>query len=705
MGMLLILILNLMISIVIQSRRISAQSLPGCPNKCKNVTIPYPFGTREGCYLNELYFVNCKNLRIFNTSIQVLEISPDGHMRGLLPISYRCYNERGFENGSEPRIWLSRFPLSSLQNVLTTVGCDARANMKVAYGEDYITGCLTNTGCNMITNGSCLSLGCSQISVPMNVTSFRIHTQDNTNMNVGKWRFNNCTYGFLVEKDSYTFSATDLYNMQKQSFPVSFIWTVGNTGCEEAQANPTTYVCAENSVCVDDIIGYRCQCAQGYQGNAYLPNGCQDVNECEDALLHSCTHICKNTVGNHTCHCPKGYSGDGLKDGTRCTKNRTSAQKLGIYMGISMGIVVTSITMFLSYCFLKQRRLAKQKEMIFKRNGGKIFEKILSESEGSTQIVKIFTEDELKKATKNFSPYNVVGQGGFGTVYKGILIDNTVVAIKKSKVIDPNQIGQFVNEVVLLSQINHPNIVKLVGCCLETDVPLLAYEYIVNDTLFHHLHGTSRGSLLSWRMRLKIALETAGAIAYMHSATKIIHRDIKSSNILLNDDYSAKVSDFGISRSIPKNKMEVSTAVQGTLGYIDPEYFISGILTGKSDVYSFGVVLMELLTGEKVNSAIGTRTYQSLVDHFVLLLKEDRLFEILDDQVKLDATHDQLNRVAHLVKSCVSPQAMARPTMEEVKQELLALQEIFGLPHTDKEIVSFCSTGSYVTEPSSSQMF
>nr|XP_043608669.1 wall-associated receptor kinase-like 1 [Erigeron canadensis] len=365
-----------------------------------------------------------------------------------------------------------------------------------------------------------------------------------------------------------------------------------------------------------------------------------------------------------------------------------------------MGVVVTSITMFLSYCFLKQRRIAKHKEMIFKRNGGTIFEKILSESEGSTQIVKIFTEEELKKSTNSFSPDNVVGQGGFGTVYKGILIDNTVVAIKKSKVIDPNQIGQFVNEVVLLSQINHPNIVKLVGCCLETDVPLLAYEYIVNETLFHHLHGKSHGSLLSWRMRLKIAVETAGAIAYMHSATKIIHRDIKSSNILLNDDYTVKVSDFGISRSIPKNKMQVSTAVQGTLGYIDPEYFISGILTGKSDVYSFGVVLVELLTGKKVNSAVAT--YRSLVDHFLLLLKEYRLIEVLDDQVKLDATPDQINRFAHLVKSCVSPEGMARPTMEEVKEELLALQEISGLPYTDKE--SFCSTGSYVSQPSSSQI-
>ncbi|KAJ9568331.1 hypothetical protein OSB04_004297 [Centaurea solstitialis] len=232
-------------------------------------------------------------------------------------------------------------------------------------------------------------------------------------------------------------------------------------------------------------------------------------------------------------------------------------------------------------------------------------------------------------------------------------MDTTVVAIKKSKMIDPNQIVQFVNEVVLLSQINHPNIVKLVGCCLETHVPLLAYEYIVNETLHHHLHGQGRGSSLTWRMRLKFAVETSQALAYMHSSTKIIHRDIKLSNILLTDDFTVKVSDFGISRLVPKDQMQVSTAVQGTLGYIDPEYFSSGILTEKSDVYSFGVVLVELLTGEKVNSNMVTRRNRSLADHFVLSLNEGQLIEILDDQIKLDGTVEQLNRVAQLVKSCL----------------------------------------------------
>ncbi|KAI3672468.1 hypothetical protein L6452_38556 [Arctium lappa] len=248
------------------------------------------------------------------------------------------------------------------------------------------------------------------------------------------------------------------------------------------------------------------------------------------------------------------------------------------------------------------------------------------------KLSRFLLKRNSRRQNNNFDTKNVVGQGGFGTVYKGVLMDTIVVAIKRSKMIDPNQIEQFVNEVVLLSQINHPNIVKLVGCCLETHVPLLAYEYIVNETLHHHLHGKGRGSSLTWLMPLKFAVETSQALAYMHSSTKIIHRDIKSSNILLTDDFTAKVSDFRISRSIPKDQMQVSTVVQGTLGYIDPEYFSSG---------------------EKVNSDMVIKRNRSLVDHFVLSLDDGCLIEILDDQMELDGTVEQLDRVAQLVKVCL----------------------------------------------------
>lgn len=283
MKILLTLFLNLIISFVILSRAISSQSLPGCPDKCGNVTIPYPFGTKKGCYLSKLYHVNCSKLQVHNTSFKLLDISLDGNMHGSLRMAQRCYPKKATKPVSEPRIRLSRFPISSSENFLTTVGCDARANMKAAYGEDYITGCSSMTDCNMLRDGLCLGMGCSQAPVPYNVTSFRIHTQTNTNNGtLGKWSFNNCTYGFLVKKGHYTFQVTDFDNMQNWTFPVVFEWSVGNTSCEEARKDGENYVCGENSMCIDTLTeynqsyqGYRCQCADGYNGNPYLKNGCQ----------------------------------------------------------------------------------------------------------------------------------------------------------------------------------------------------------------------------------------------------------------------------------------------------------------------------------------------------------------------------------------------------------------------------------------------
>uniref|UniRef100_A0A803NAK5 Protein kinase domain-containing protein n=1 Tax=Chenopodium quinoa TaxID=63459 RepID=A0A803NAK5_CHEQI len=284
--------------------------------------------------------------------------------------------------------------------------------------------------------------------------------------------------------------------------------------------------------------------------------------------------------------------------------------------------------------------------------------------------VKVFTIDELMVATKNFKEERIIGRGGYGTVYKGLLPNDQIVAVKRSKFMDEGQIEQFINELILLARTKHPNVVRLLGCCLEVEVPLLVYEFISNGTLHDHIHNIDGASWYSWSNCLQIAMDLANALTYIHSIP-IIHRDIKSSNILLDDSHTPKISDFGASRLIPLNHTHLSTVVQGTLGYLDPEYFFSSQLTEKSDVYSFGVVLAELLTRTRPLLPVRqTDQNCNLAAYFIQSIQEDNLFDILDSQLIVEATQEQLIFIANLVQRCLSVKGDDRPTMMEVAIDL-----------------------------------
>jgi serine/threonine protein kinase len=333
------------------------------------------------------------------------------------------------------------------------------------------------------------------------------------------------------------------------------------------------------------------------------------------------------------------------------------------------------------YKLAKKRKNIELKRKFFKRNGGLLLQQQLSSNHGSVQKTKIFTSKELETATDGFNENRILGQGGQGTVYKGMLEDGRIVAVKRSTIVGEEKLEEFINEVVILSQINHRNVVKLFGCCLETEVPLLVYEFISNGNLFQYLHNFYQNEdfILSWEMRLQIAIEVAGALSYLHSAASIpiYHRDIKSANILLDDKYRAKVSDFGSSRSMAIDQTHLTTNVQGTFGYLDPEYFQSSQFTDKSDVYSFGVVLVELLSGKKPIISSTSQETRSLATHFIVLMEENRLFDILDVQVKEDCLEEEIMAVANLAKRCLNVSRKHRPTMKEVSAEL----ERIGLLH------------------------
>lgn len=313
---------------------------------------------------------------------------------------------------------------------------------------------------------------------------------------------------------------------------------------------------------------------------------------------------------------------------------------------------------------IQLQRVKRLKEKFFKQNHGLLLQQLISQNTNIGERM-IFTLREIEKATDNFDKTREVGGGGHGVVYKGIL-NLHVVAIKKSKIVVQKEIDDFINEVAILSQVNHRHVVKLLGCCLETEVPLLVYEFVSNGTLYHHLHVDGPTSL-SWDDRLRIVLEVARALSYLHSATSmpIYHRDIKSSNVLLDDSLTAKVSDFGASRYIPIDQTGVNTTIQGTFGYLDPMYYYTGRLTDKSDVFSFGVLVMELLTRKK---PFMYRSYNGdgLVSHFGSLFTEGKLCDIIDPQIMEDDNGD-IHKVAALAITCTKLKGEDRPRMREVE--------------------------------------
>ncbi|XP_039127975.1 wall-associated receptor kinase 2-like [Dioscorea cayenensis subsp. rotundata] len=649
-------------------------TLPRCQDKCGNVIIPYPFGLSDSCHLpgfditcDHTYnppkpFISTGNIEIFNITDETLTV--DFLIAGGDDCEYgNTYTHSWTRLGGDQH----PYTFSQARNMFVAIGCDTLA---VFYDgsnpNSSISGCVSMcSDMKSIDNGTCSGNGCCQNSIPKGLKRFDVKldtisakigslniTTPNKNSTITfSQTITKCSKTFLVDNEWFQFQASFINSFNRTTVPVVLDWAIGNQKCDVA-IKSINYTCRGNTQCVDSTNGpgYRCSCLPGYKGNPYLqvdPDGCQDINECaSDQMTHNCSMLCVNTPGSYYCSCPHGYQGDGKINGTGCTKK---SKLLQIVLGCALGsLFFLMVGIWLSYWAIRNRRMNKLREKFFEQNGGLLMQQLLSSHKIGTKSACIFTEKELELATDNYNESRVLGQGAHGIVYKGILTDNQIVAIKKSKFVDNNnnneinQKDQFINEVFILSQVIHKNVVKILGCCFETPVPLLVYEYVPGGTLYHHIHK-QRGSL-SWSTRLKIATETADALSYLHSATErpIFHRDVKSANILLDDNYMAKVSDFGASRLIPQDTDNMTTMVQGTLGYLDPEYLHTGVLTEKSDVYSFGVLLAELLTGEQSISFKRKEEEMNLGMYFLMKMKADTLFDILEPRVKTEAKQEQL---------------------------------------------------------------
>ncbi|KAL5789518.1 hypothetical protein ACOSQ2_004406 [Xanthoceras sorbifolium] len=658
-------------------------SKPNCLSSCGDVIIPFPFGMGANyCYLNDSFAIDCKsNNKPFLRSInlEVLNISlTDLTIRVQHPVSNSCLTI------NETKILENTPFYYSHSNKFTSIGCN-----NIAFMSDFNNSRLG--GCSSICSdergktefGDCNGINCCQTTVPWKIiqsfnTSFEAMNFEGENYT------QECKYAFLVETEWFDneFTYPDEFVQNWTQVPVVLDWNIFNSSLDLSWREHRS-----STECYDEVLPFLlCFCRTGYEGNPYLLDGCHDIDECATNGAACERHmICKNTNGSHRCIPHKDAN--------------VSIIILGIGTGLG-GLLLLIVGWRLCIIILKR---IKRKEELFKRNGGLLLQQHLNSLiDGSVDRCRIFNSKELNKATDNFNVNRILGQGGQGTVYKGMLADGKVIAVKKSKLVDESKLKEFVNEVVILSQIHHRNVVKLLGCCFETEAPLLVYEFIPNGTLFHYLHDENEELPPTWDMRLRIASEVAGALSYLHSAASlpIYHRDIKSTNILLDDKYRVKLADFGTSRSVAMDETHVTTRVQGTFGYLDPEYFRSSQFTDKSDVYSFGVVLVELLTGQKPICLMRSEGSRSLVTYFIACMEENRLCDILHAQVIKQGKQEEIMAIANIASRCLNPVGKKRPTMKEVAVELEAILVAKNESKMLQNFVEIEYRETEVTEPS-----
>ncbi|GLJ23921.1 hypothetical protein SUGI_0454540 [Cryptomeria japonica] len=514
----------------------------------------------------------------------------------------------------------------SKSNKLVVIGCGTFSSY--SYGKLGEARCVSI--CDSQSDKPYCRYGCCEINLPNNWPwiNYTVGGEFQSSSDT----ISRCGLSTIMDPSTFTIvdNKTNLFRGKgrKAYYGLILNWGIGLENCSEVKATGN-YSCSSNAECLDSPsgTGHVCRCLPGYEGNGYFNGtGCTDREECTDERLNKCVGkegggICHNLAGSYNCSCARGYVGDGFTNGTGCISTSSNRLVFAAIIGSVSSFVVVSLAASLLVWRLKKRHLKLVEAKYYQQLPQHIASTVGRES------LRIFSAKELARACNNYSKEMVLGSGGFGTVFKGILPDDTVVAIKKSnQAINLEDDHEFLNETTILSQINHRNIVKLLGCCIQTKFPLLVSEFVPNGTLFEHLHSKER--ILSWASRLQIAIETGEALAYLHSGASqpIFHRDTYQ-------------------------------------------------LTEKSDVYSFGVVLVELLTALKPICVERASHEWSLSSLFLSRLNSNRFTEIFDSKVLEEENMQQMEDMARIAREGLRFERRKRPSMKEVVEELICVRD------------------------------
>ncbi|KAF3445046.1 hypothetical protein FNV43_RR14739 [Rhamnella rubrinervis] len=457
---------------------------PGCQTLCGNVSIPFPFGIgATHCYIDKWFEIVCTNHTnnlgrpiLKRINLEVVNISIDKGtvmVRDQITFS-NCKDKDKHTPNHELNIRDNPFFFSATRNVLVAVSCGYLALLTLNSSTDRAVS-YTSVGCSStcsepssndsywgntgIINNGCRGIDCCETTIPSRVKSFKI---DFLKLEIIESK-KECNYAFLKDQNSpaMKFEGADYV-------PVIMEWylkhSVFDIFGKPLSNDSTTYCYFIKQIEPFDelpLLTTKCMCKNGFRGNPYVLDGCQDINECEEINENNCgSRICVNKIGRFECH-----------------ERKSTLVLIGTIGAVLGAFVLLAVGAYGLYKAIKNRKDTRRKQKLFKRNGGLLLQKYLSSGEANVKKTRVFNSNELDKATDHFSINRIVGQGGHSKVYKGMLADGRIVAIKKSKIQDQEKVQEFINEVVILSQINHRNVVKLLGCCLETEVPLLVYEF------------------------------------------------------------------------------------------------------------------------------------------------------------------------------------------------------------------------------------